>query len=98
MMGTSDDLVLSDLLNSVLDRGVVITGSVLISVADVDLVRLEVSLMLTAVETELARERRRALRDGALPGPPPAGPHGAGRAPGSPSGAPPGAAPRRSAP
>jgi len=43
-------LVLSDLLNRVLDRGLVVTGSVTIAVADIDLVRLDLNLVLTAVE------------------------------------------------
>ena len=53
----SDDdepLVLSDLLNRVLDKGVVITGEVTIAVAGVDLVRLDLRLLLVAVE-RLAR-------------------------------------------
>jgi len=56
-----EQLELSDLLSRVLDKGVLIHGTVLISVADIDLVRLGLSVMLTAVETE--RRRR----------PPPAG-------------------------
>ena len=48
-------LVLSDLLNRVLDRGLVITGSVTLAVADVDLVQLDLRLMLSAVETALHR-------------------------------------------
>jgi hypothetical protein len=54
------ELALSDLLNRVLDKGVVIAGDVLISVADVDLIRLEMRLLLTAVESEA----KRALRAG----------------------------------
>ena len=52
-----EQLELSDLLSRVLDKGVLIHGTVLISVADVDLVRLGLSIALTAVETE---HRRRA--------------------------------------
>lgn len=47
-------LILSDLLNRVLDKGVVITGEVTIAVAGVDLVRLDLRLLLVAVE-RLAR-------------------------------------------
>lgn len=54
-----EEVELSDLLNRVLDKGVVITGSVLISVADVDLVRLGLSLVLGSVESERERERER---------------------------------------
>jgi hypothetical protein len=45
-----EPLVLSDLLNRVLDKGVVIGGEVTIAVAGVDLVRLDLRLLLVAVE------------------------------------------------
>ena len=50
----TEQLVLADLLNHVLDRGVVISGQVTISVADVDLVHLDLRLLLTSVQTALA--------------------------------------------
>jgi hypothetical protein len=48
-----DELVLGDLLNHVLDKGVVISGTVTISVADIDLLLLDLRLLLTSVETSL---------------------------------------------
>jgi len=48
-----EELVLGDLLNHVLDKGVVIGGSVTISVADIDLLVLDLRLLLTSVETAL---------------------------------------------
>lgn len=53
-------LVLSDLLNRVLDRGLMITGSVTLAVADVDLVQLDLNLVLTAVETAIRDKPKRA--------------------------------------
>ena len=50
-----EPLILSDLLNRVLDKGVVITGEVMIAVAGVDLVRVDLRLLLVAVE-RLARK------------------------------------------
>ena len=55
-MKRSDDiedgnLVLSDLVNRVLDIGVVISGHVLISIADVDLISLDLKLLITSIET-----------------------------------------------
>jgi hypothetical protein len=50
-----EPLILSDLLNRVLDKGVVISGEVMIAVAGVDLVRLDMRLLLVAVE-RLARK------------------------------------------
>ncbi|MDQ6827555.1 MAG: gas vesicle protein [Gemmatimonadota bacterium] len=61
--GESDEqLVLADLLNHVLDRGVVITGEVTISVADIDLVKVGLSLMIAAVETTEVVQRRALLK------------------------------------
>jgi gas vesicle structural protein len=47
---SSDDMGLVDLLDRVLDRGVVIVGDVTLSIADVDLVNLSLRLTLTSVE------------------------------------------------
>ena len=51
-------LALSDLVNRVLDRGVVIQGSVILSVAGIELIKLDLSLVLSAVESELQRMLR----------------------------------------
>jgi hypothetical protein len=45
-----EQLVLTDLVNRVLDRGVSVVGDVLISVAGVDLIHLGLRLDLAAVE------------------------------------------------
>ena len=52
-------LELSDLINRVLDKGAVIAGSVTISVADIDLIQLDLTVVLTAIETTRSAERRR---------------------------------------
>ena len=54
----SDELVLSDVLNHVFDKGVVITGSVTIGIAGIDLVRLGLDLVISSVENDARRERR----------------------------------------
>jgi len=51
----TEQLVLSDLLNRVLDKGVVITGHVTISIAEIDLLAVDLRLLLTSVETALSR-------------------------------------------
>lgn len=48
-------LVLGDLLNRVLDKGVVISGQVMISIADIDLLSLDLRLILSSVQTALER-------------------------------------------
>jgi hypothetical protein len=52
--GDEEQLALVDLVNRVLDRGVVITGDVTLSLAGVDLVYLGLNAVLTSVST--ARE------------------------------------------
>ena len=54
-------LELADLLNRVLDKGAVIAGSVTISVGDIDLIQLDLTVVLTAIETVRSAERRRRL-------------------------------------
>lgn len=48
---SEEPLELSDLLNTALDKGVVVHGEVMLAVADVDLVKLNVGLLLSALET-----------------------------------------------
>ena len=44
-------VTLLDLVDRILDKGVVLTGDITISVADVDLVYLGVRLLLSSIET-----------------------------------------------
>jgi len=46
-----EQLVLGDLLNHVLDKGVVISGTVTVSIANIDLLLVDLRLLLTSVET-----------------------------------------------
>ena len=59
-------LELTDLINRVLDKGAVIAGSVTISVGDIDLIQLDLTVVLTAIETARSAERRRREREGAI--------------------------------
>jgi hypothetical protein len=59
-LGADDELSderldLSDLLSHVLDKGVVLKGEVMLAVADIDLVKLDLGLLLTAVESAMKR-------------------------------------------
>lgn len=47
----SEQLVLSDLINRVLDKGVVINSHIVISIADIDLIELDLKLLVSAVAT-----------------------------------------------
>jgi len=55
-----EQLVLSDLINRVLDKGVVISSTITISIADIDLIQLDLRLLISSVAalTERARQRR----------------------------------------
>jgi hypothetical protein len=55
-----NDLSLVELVNRVLDRGAVVTGDIVISVAGVDLVYVGLRLLLASVESMVAREARDA--------------------------------------
>jgi hypothetical protein len=46
-----EDIALVDLLDRVLDTGVVVSGEVILSLADVDLVYLNLRLLLASVES-----------------------------------------------
>jgi hypothetical protein len=59
----TEQLVLGDLLNHVLDKGVVISGTVTISVADIDLLVLDLRLLLTSIETSMRSGIERSMRE-----------------------------------
>ena len=59
----TEQVVLADLLNHVLDKGLVISGTVTISVADIDLLVLDLRLLLTSVENSLRRGIGASMRD-----------------------------------
>ena len=59
----TEQLVLGDLLNHVLDKGVVIGGTVTISVADIDLLVLDLRLVLSSVETAMRHGIERSMRE-----------------------------------
>lgn len=54
LMG-GDDLSLAELVNRVLDRGAVVSGDVVISVAGVDLVYVGLRVLLSSVESMRGR-------------------------------------------
>lgn len=47
----SKDITILELLDRVLNKGVILTGDIVISVADIDMVYVGVKLMLSSVET-----------------------------------------------
>ncbi|HEU4565402.1 MAG TPA: gas vesicle protein [Gemmatimonadaceae bacterium] len=67
LLPDDEELVLSELLNHVLDKGVVIAGDVMISIADIDLVKVGLTVVITAVETLARRELAAGSPDPKLP-------------------------------
>ncbi|MEE6451651.1 gas vesicle protein [Gottfriedia acidiceleris] len=51
MNSQNDNITLLDILDGVLDKGVVITGDLVLSIADIDLVYVNICLLVTAVES-----------------------------------------------
>src|SRR5881227_1559713 len=47
------------MLSHILDKGVVLRGEVMLAVADIDLIKLDLGLLLTGVETVLRRQHTR---------------------------------------
>jgi len=64
-LSDEDHVSLCEVLDRVLNKGVVVVGEVVISVADVDLVYLGLHLMLTSVETA-RRQKSGAAKTAAL--------------------------------
>jgi hypothetical protein len=56
------EVTLLDLLDRVLNKGVIVWGDITISVADVDLIYLGLKVMLTSVETAERMRQTAALR------------------------------------
>jgi hypothetical protein len=65
--GGDDEASLLDILDHVLNAGVVIRGTVVISLAGVDLIYLGLNVLLTSVETAFGRIEPRAQMPGRVP-------------------------------
>jgi hypothetical protein len=63
-----DRVELSDVLNHILDKGVVLRGEVMLAVADIDLVRVDLGLLLSAVDIAMGRGGDPGARGPALGG------------------------------
>lgn len=55
--GSDDELSLAELVNRVLDRGAVISGDVVVSIAGVDLIYVGLRVLISSVESMRARGR-----------------------------------------
>jgi gas vesicle structural protein len=69
----SDDVSVLDIIDHVLNAGVVIRGSLVISLAGVDLIYLGLDVVLSSVETALRHSRLQPLNSETPPSSPPKG-------------------------
>ena len=63
-----EELTLLDLLDRVLDKGVVLSGDITLSVADIDLVYVGLRVLLSSVEAANRQRGGPAIPDGAANG------------------------------
>ncbi|WP_134699222.1 gas vesicle protein GvpJ [Ammoniphilus sp. YIM 78166] len=47
----NEDLTLLDLLDGIIDKGAVLTGELIISIADIDLIIIDLRLLISTIET-----------------------------------------------
>ncbi|SFC68421.1 MULTISPECIES: gas vesicle protein [Bacillaceae] len=64
MNSQNDNITLLDILDGVLDKGVVITGDLILSIADIDLVYVNICLLVTAVESIHERGLKNVSKSG----------------------------------
>lgn len=60
----SEEVTLLEILDRVLDKGVVISGDIVISVADIDLIYLGLRVLLSSVETMEKMKRGEEREEG----------------------------------
>jgi len=53
IMYADKEVTLLDILNCVLDKGVVVQGNLIVSIANIDLIFIDLKLIVTSVETAL---------------------------------------------
>jgi gas vesicle structural protein len=59
----AEQLVLSDVINRVLDKGVVISSHIIISIAQIDLIAIDLKLLITSVATLAQKQAAARARE-----------------------------------
>lgn len=60
------EMTLLDLLDGVIDTGVVVRGELLISIANIDLIVVDLKLLISAIETAYGNHPRKNISEEAL--------------------------------
>jgi Gas vesicle protein len=58
------EMTLLDLLDGIIDKGVVVTGEILISIADIDLIIVDLKLLISSVESIMNAEQDQSAGGG----------------------------------
>lgn len=66
-LNKDQEIVLLDVLDAVLEKGVVLRGDIMISIADIDLVYLDLRILLSSVESLVQdqKDSKRAQKEAA---------------------------------
>lgn len=60
------EMTLLDLLDGVIDTGVVVRGEILISIADIDLIVVDLKLLISSIESAYGANERKNIEGEAL--------------------------------
>ncbi|MED1470787.1 gas vesicle protein [Bacillus salipaludis] len=62
------EMTLLDLLDGIIDTGVVVTGEILISIADIDLIVIDLKLLIASIESAFAKKERKTVGEAIIDG------------------------------
>lgn len=57
------EMTLLDLLDGIIDKGVVIRGEILISVANIDLIVVDLRLLISSIESAFGKNERKEVSE-----------------------------------
>jgi hypothetical protein len=57
------EMTLLDLLDGIIDTGVVIKGEILISIADIDLIVVDLNLLISSIESAFGPNQRKNIEE-----------------------------------
>jgi Gas vesicle protein len=62
------EMTLLDLLDGIIDTGVVVRGEILISIANIDLIVVDLKLLISSIESAFGTDERKTVGEGLLDG------------------------------
>lgn len=64
----NNEMTLLDLLDGVIETGVVVRGEIIISIANIDLIIIDLSLLISSIESAFGTNENNLLKEGGLVG------------------------------